>query len=111
MYTAPLPERKYVPAGPKWNPPSSYRDKYPNPYSPAPLLPDKPKLVSQPTLVQPGWKYAGRPKYEPIQFFDEPSLRWSLKDLLRSMPELRPQTPRPHSSPSKLRSSVTASKT
>ncbi|CAF1502118.1 unnamed protein product [Didymodactylos carnosus] len=34
------------------------------------------------------WKPAGPPKRQPVRYFDQPSLRWSNKEVIESMPDI-----------------------
>lgn len=74
-------ERKQEPI---WHPPGRYKEKPPTSLDPE-LRIVKPKK-------EPVWKPAGKPEKKPVPYFDPPNLRWSLQDLLRSMPEMRPKT-------------------
>ncbi|UJR30945.1 hypothetical protein I4U23_018457 [Adineta vaga] len=82
---------------PTWQPPGPYRDKPPSSFSP--------EKRPQQSITEPVWRPAGKAEHKPVPYF-EPNLRWSLQELLRSMPEMRPQTFRSSSSMSKTRKSV-----
>jgi hypothetical protein len=96
-YVPPTVREKKKPTEPVWHPPSAYREKPPTSLSPEKV---KPKHISEPV-----WHPAGKVKPEHVPYFDPPSLRWSLQELLRSMPEMRPQTFRASRSTSILRKS------
>ena len=76
-------EQKHV-SEPVWHAPGTYRERPPTSLSPERIIP---KRVSEPV-----WTPAGKFVHKPVPYFDPPSLRWSLQELLRSMPEMRPQT-------------------
>lgn len=70
---------------PVWHPPGRYQEK-----RPTSLSPEKRKENPQKPLVI--WNPPGKPEKKPLPYFDAPSLRWSLTDLLRSTPMHRSQS-------------------
>jgi hypothetical protein len=72
------------PSEPVWHPPSKYYEKPPTSLSPEKIVPKR--------SPEPVWHPPGKFQHTPVPYFDPPSLRWSLQDLLRSMPEMRPKT-------------------
>jgi hypothetical protein len=68
---------------PVWHSPGSYRERPPTSLSPERIIPTR---VSEPV-----WRPPGKFVPENVPYFDPPSLRWSLQELLRSMPEMRPK--------------------
>jgi hypothetical protein len=66
---------------PIWHPPGRYIDKRPTSISPE-------KRWQKP-IHEPVWHPPGKPQYKPVPYFDPPNLRWSLQQLLKSMPDLR----------------------
>jgi hypothetical protein len=85
------------PIEPVWHPPGKYQEKPPTSLSPEKIVQKRPP--------EPVWHPAGKFEHKPVPFFDPPSLRWSLQDLLRSMPEMRPKTFRASRSMSTFRKS------
>lgn len=83
---------------PIWHPPGQYKEKQPTSLSPE-------KIVPKPSH-EPVWRPAGKREEKPLPYFDPPNLRWSLQELLRSMPELRPQPFHSSRSMSKTRKSI-----
>lgn len=69
---------------PVWHPPGRYREKSPTSLSPEKIIPKH--------TPEPVWFPPGKFEHKPVPYFDPPSLRWSLQELLRSMPEMRPKT-------------------
>lgn len=80
---------------PVWRPQGQYREKPPTSLSPERIIKEK--------KPEPVWHPPGKYQEKPVPYFDPPSLRWSLQDLLRSMPEMRPKTFRSSSSMSSVR--------
>jgi hypothetical protein len=69
---------------PIWRPPGHYIDKRPTSLSP--------EKRPQKSIHESIWHPPGIPQYKPVPYFDPPNLRWSLQQLLKSMPDLRPKT-------------------
>ena len=88
---------------PVWHPPGRFEEKPPTSLSPERIIPERPH--------EPIWHPPGKFEQKPVPYFDPPSLRWSLQELLRSMPELRPQTFHTSRSMSSLRKSETIQET
>ncbi|CAF0719741.1 unnamed protein product [Adineta steineri] len=88
---------------PLWHPPGPYKDKRPTSISP--------EKRPQKSIAEPVWRPAGKFEHKPVPYFDPPNLRWSLQELLRSMPEMRPKTFRSSSSMSRLRQSEAVEET
>jgi hypothetical protein len=82
---------------PLWHPPGRFIDKRPTSLSP--------EKKPQKSIKEPVWRPAGKTEHKPVPYFDPPNLRWSLQELLRSMPEMRSKTSRASSSMSNLRRS------
>lgn len=80
------PERIITPRPqePIWHPPGRYEEKPPTSLSPEKIITPRPH--------EPVWRPNGKFEHKPVPYFDPPSLRWSLQELLRSMPEMRPKT-------------------
>ena len=95
-----VPERVQEPI---WHPPGQYQEK--------PLTSLSPEKVMTPRPHEPVWRPTSKFEHKPVPYFDPPSLRWSLQELLRSMPELRPQTLHTSRSMSALRKSETIHET
>lgn len=95
---------------PAWNPPGQYKhkrltrlspEKRPQPIikepvwrSPGQYKHERPKSLSperrpQPKTQEPVWRPNGRIERKPTPYFDPPGLRWSIRDLTRSMPHLQ----------------------
>ncbi len=66
---------------PIWHPPSPYKNK-----SPTSLSPEK---IRQKSIHEPVWQPIGRSQYKPVPYFDPPNLRWSIQELIKSMPNLK----------------------
>ncbi|CAF1494472.1 unnamed protein product [Adineta ricciae] len=94
-YLSPEVRREPKPEIRVWRPPSPYREPRPTAFSPE----NKP----QPSIHEPAWKPAGKTIYEPIPYFDQPNLRWSVQELRRSLSEMTPRTVRSSSSMSRSR--------
>jgi hypothetical protein len=75
------PKKKIV--EPVWHPPGRYREKRPTSLSP--------EKIKRERTPEPVWHPAGKTQHKPVPYFDPPSLRWSLQELLRSMPKMRPK--------------------
>ncbi|CAF0934142.1 unnamed protein product [Adineta steineri] len=88
---------------PLWHPPGPYKDKRPTSISP--------EKRPQESIPKPVWRPAGKFEHKPVPYFDPPNLRWSLQELSRSMPEMRPKTFRSSSSMSRLRQSEAVEET
>jgi hypothetical protein len=69
---------------PVWHAPGRYQEKPPTSLSPERIIPKH--------TPEPVWHPPGKLEHKPVPYFDPPSLRWSLQELLRSMPEMRPKT-------------------
>ncbi|CAF2499702.1 unnamed protein product [Rotaria sp. Silwood2] len=91
------PEIRKQPSRPEpvWHPSGPYRDKRPTSLSP--------EIKKEKTIQEPVWHPPGQKREKPLPYFDPPGLRWSLQDLLRSMPDMRSQSFRASSSMSHLR--------
>jgi hypothetical protein len=74
-------DKKPLPPEPIWHPPGPYRSKVPTSLSPE-------KRLQQP-IHEPVWQPIGRIHHKPVPYFDPPNLRWSLQQLMRSMPDLK----------------------
>ncbi|CAF1151148.1 unnamed protein product [Rotaria sp. Silwood1] len=97
LYLSPETRKQPYRPEPIWHPPGPYRDKRPTSLSP--------ETKKEKTIQEPVWHPPGPKREKPVPYFDAPSLRWSLQDLLRSMPDMRTQTFRTSSSMSRLRKS------
>jgi hypothetical protein len=97
-YLSPDVRQKPKPHEPVWHPPGRYKEK------PITSLSPERKVVAH--VKEPVWHHPGKFEHTPVPHFDAPSLRWSLQDLLRSMPEMRPKPLRASSSMSALRKSA-----
>lgn len=96
-YMSPAKKPQQKPPEPIWHVPGPYKDQRPPPLSPETRPQEVKKL--------PVWNPPGKFEHKPMPYFDPPSLRWSLQDLLRSMPELRPERSYSARSTSSLRKS------
>lgn len=100
-YVPPIIRERKKPVEPVWHPPGRYQEKPPTSLSPERIVP---KYSPEPV-----WHPPGKTEHKPVPYFDPPNLRWSLRELLQSMPELRPQSSRASSrSLSKTRQSIDA---
>lgn len=82
-YMSPAKKTAEKKVEPVWRIPGPYKDKRPTPLSPETIKIEQKKL--------PAWNPPGKFQHKPVPYFDPPSLRWSYQELLRSMPELRPE--------------------
>ncbi|UJR15683.1 hypothetical protein I4U23_002617 [Adineta vaga] len=73
-------DRKPTPPEPIWYPVSPYRDKRPTSLSP--------EKRWQQSIHEPIWQPTGPIQHKTIPYFDPPNLRWSLQQLLKSVPNL-----------------------
>lgn len=93
------PERIIPPRPPEpvWHAPGRSQERPPSSLSPERIIPPRPP--------EPVWRPNGKVEHKPVPYFDPPNLRWSLQELLRSMPEMRPKTLRVSRSMSAVRRS------
>ena len=93
------PEKRPQPViqEPVWCPPGRYKPKEPKALSPE----QRPQLRRQ----EPVWRPTSKLEHKPVAYFDPPNLRWSLYDLVRSMPDMRPEPLRASRSRTSLRRS------
>ncbi|CAF1214209.1 unnamed protein product [Adineta ricciae] len=49
---------------------------------------EKPRSRSKDKSIRP-WRPSGNPEYDPVLYFDPPSLRWSAKQIKSTMPEFQ----------------------
>lgn len=93
------PEKRPQPVirEPVWCPPGRFKEKRPTSLSPE-KRPQEPRR-------EPVWCPTSKFQHKPVPYFDPPNLRWSLNDLVRSMPEMRPEPLRASRSATALRRS------
>jgi hypothetical protein len=72
---------KPKPSEPIWYPPSPYIAKRPSSLSP--------EKRWQKSIHEPIWQPNGTMNYKPIPYFDPPNLRWSLQQLLKTVPDFK----------------------
>lgn len=94
-YLSPAVRPQPKPENRVWRPPSPYREPRPPAFDPG--------KRPQPSICEPVWRPAGKTVYEPIPYFDQPNLRWSVQELRRSLSEMTPQRARSSSSMSRSR--------
>ncbi|CAF0888060.1 unnamed protein product [Rotaria sordida] len=97
LYLSPEARKQPCQSEPIWQPTGPYRQK-----RPTSLSPEKRK---EKTIQEPIWHPPGKKRDKPVSYFDPPSLRWSLQNLLRSMPDMRTKSCRTSSSISNVRQS------
>ncbi|CAF3467399.1 unnamed protein product [Rotaria socialis] len=80
---------------PVWHLPGPYQDKRPKSFSPA--------KKREKTIQEAIWHPPGQTREKPVPHFDPPNLRWSVQEIVRSMPNTRSQSLHTSSSMSILR--------
>jgi hypothetical protein len=117
---------KPKPTEPIWHPPGRYQEKRPTSLSPEKKRQEpirepvwhssvkiqykrptslSPEKKRQEPIREPVWHSSGKTQHKPVPYFDPPNLRWSLQELLKSMPETRPKALRASRSVSVMRRS------
>ena len=102
-YLSPAVKVQVKPPEPVWRVTGPYKEQRPTSLSPE----TRPQKITK----LPAWQPPGRVKNEPVPYFDPPNLRWSLQELLRSMPEMQAKTLQSSRSFSSMRKSVDVPKT
>ena len=83
-YLSPSLQEKEKVSPPVWKAIGPYREKAPTSLSPQVRPSEK--------INAPVWNPPGKVTHQPVPYFDPPSLRWSLQDLRRSVPDSGPPT-------------------
>lgn len=103
LYLSPETRKQLRRSEPIWHTPGPYHDKRPTSLSP--------EKREESTVQEPIWHPPGKANDKPLPYFDPPSLRWSIQDLLRSMAASGSQSYHPSKSAPSSRKTLTIEET